>query len=216
MSAVQAPPVSLPVRVTTVGAVVVVAVVAAVISFSHMQEVAGRAGEEWRSWLLPLSVDGLIVAASMVILVRRRAGVPFDTGTLLAWVALLGGVGASLACNVAAAEPNTTARLIAAWPPLAFAAAFELLLQQRRRTSGKVSQTSGAPPVADRHRITKSDAVEVVDHPSPASPTSSTTPRFRPPMGAPADRSGGRGGRPPGPPVDHPSATRRPPGGQCH
>jgi hypothetical protein len=32
------------------------------------------AGEGWRSWLLPISVDGLAVAASMTMLVRRRAG----------------------------------------------------------------------------------------------------------------------------------------------
>ena len=68
-------------------------------------------GEQWRAWLLPLSVDGLVVAASMVLLTRRRAGLP---GGRLAWAALLGGVGASLAANVAAAEPTTTARLVAA------------------------------------------------------------------------------------------------------
>ena len=94
-----------------------------------MREVAARAGEQWRAWLLPLSVDGLVVAASMVLLTRRRAGLP---GGRLAWAALLGGVGASLAANIAAAEPTVTARAVAAWPALAFAVAFELLLQQRR------------------------------------------------------------------------------------
>jgi len=117
------------VRVVTVGAVLMVAAVAAIVSFAHMREVAARAGEQWRAWLLPLSVDGLVVAASMVLLTRRRAGLP---GGRLAWCALLGGVGASLAANVAAAEPTATARVVAAWPALAFAVAFELLLQQRR------------------------------------------------------------------------------------
>ena len=116
-------------RVVTVAAVLLVATVAAIVSFEHMREVAARAGEGWRAWLLPLSVDGLVVAASMVLLTRHRAGLP---GGWLAWSALLGGVGASLAANVAAAEPATTARVVAAWPALAFAVAFELLLQQRR------------------------------------------------------------------------------------
>ena len=116
-------------RMVTVAAVLLVATVAAVVSFEHMREVAARAGEQWRAWLLPLSVDGLVVAASMVLLTRRRAGLP---GGRLAWAALLGGVGASLAANIAAAEPTGTARLVAAWPALAFAVAFELLLQQRR------------------------------------------------------------------------------------
>jgi len=116
-------------RVVTVGAVLLVAAVAAVVSYAHMQEVAERAGEDWRAWLLPLSVDGLVVAASMGLLTRRRAGLP---GGRLAWCALLGGVGASLAANIAAAEPTATARVVAAWPALAFAVASELLLQQRR------------------------------------------------------------------------------------
>ncbi|MDQ3987764.1 MAG: DUF2637 domain-containing protein [Actinomycetota bacterium] len=117
------------VRGVTVAAVVVVATVAAVVSFAHMATVAQRAGEGWRALLLPLSVDGLVVAASMTLLTRRRAGLP---GGRLAWCALLGGVAASLAANVAAAEPTATARVVAAWPALAFAVAFELLLQQRR------------------------------------------------------------------------------------
>jgi len=116
-------------RVVTVAAVLLVAAVAAVVSYAHMREVAERAGEGWRALLLPLSVDGLVVAGSMVLLTRRRAGLP---GGRLAWCALLGGVGASLAANIAAAEPTVTARMVASWPALAFAVAFELLLQQRR------------------------------------------------------------------------------------
>ena len=108
-----------------------------------MREVADRAGEQWRAWLLPLSVDGLVVAASMVLLTRRRAGLP---GGRLAWCALLGGVGASLAANVAAAEPTVTARVVAAWPALAFAVAFELLLQQRRVAVTEPADTQPIEP----------------------------------------------------------------------
>jgi len=120
-------------RVVTVAAVLLVAGVAAVVSYAHMQTVSHRAGEGWRAWLLPLSVDGLVVAASMALLTRRQSALP---GGWLAWCALLAGVGASLAANVAAAEPTVTARVVAAWPALAFAVAFELLLQQRRMPVG--------------------------------------------------------------------------------
>ena len=155
------------VRVVTVAAVLLVAAVAAVVSYAHMQEVAERAGEDWRAWLLPLSVDGLVVAASMGLLTRRRAGLP---GGWLAWCALLGGVGASLAANIAAAEPTATARVVAAWPALAFAVAFELLLQQRRVPVGEqvVDPVDGDSPAAD----------PVVDGPGevdePAAPVSAT------------------------------------------
>ena len=138
------------VRVVTVAAVLLVAAVAAVISYAHMREVAARAGEGWRALLLPLSVDGLVVAASMVLLTRRRVGM---TGGWLPWWALLGGVGASLAANVAAAEPTATARVVAAWPALAFAVAFELLLQQRRVAVAEPVNTQPVEPVGP-HRPT--------------------------------------------------------------
>jgi hypothetical protein len=115
------------VRRLTALAVVVVAAVAAAASYSHMRRLAVDAGEGEIAFLLPLSVDGLVVAASMSLLVRRRAGHPPGG---LAWCALLLGVGASLAANVAAAEPTLVGRLVAAWPPLALLLAYELLMQQ--------------------------------------------------------------------------------------
>ncbi|PZS34685.1 MAG: hypothetical protein DLM61_03195 [Pseudonocardiales bacterium] len=131
------------VRVTTVVAVVVVAVIAAAVSYSHMQQLADRAGEAWRSYLIPLSIDGLVVAASMVLLTRRRNGLP---GGRLAWSALGGGVLASLAANMADARPQVTAVLVAGWPALAFAVAFELLLQQRRADNAAASEVALVPP----------------------------------------------------------------------
>lgn len=85
-----------------------------------------------------MRLGGGLVAASMVLLSRRRAGLP---GGWLPWTALLAGVGASLAANIAAAEPTITSRLVAAWPAMAFAVAFELLLQQRRADPATTEQT---------------------------------------------------------------------------
>jgi hypothetical protein len=115
------------VRGTTTVAVLLVALVAAVASYEHMRALAVVAGEGWRSWLLPISVDGLAVAASMTMLVRRRARLPAGG---LAWAALLLGLGASMAANVAAAQPTVAGRLVAAWPPVALLLAYELLMQQ--------------------------------------------------------------------------------------
>jgi Protein of unknown function (DUF2637) len=120
-------------RVTTM-AVVAVAAVAAVASYEHMRALAELAGEGWRSWLLPISVDGLAVAASMTMLVRRRAGQPAGA---LPWVALLLGLGASLAANVAAAEPTVVGRLVAAWPPVGLLLSYELLLRQTNGAPGR-------------------------------------------------------------------------------
>jgi hypothetical protein len=130
------------VRGVTVLAVVVVAVIAAVVSYSHMQQLADHAGEAWRSWLIPLSIDGLVVAASMVLVTARRTGVG---GGVLAWGALGTGVVASLAANMADARAQVTAVLVAGWPAVAFAVAFELLLRQRRAEQPEA--TTPPPPL---------------------------------------------------------------------
>jgi Protein of unknown function (DUF2637) len=140
-------------RVTTT-AVMAVAGVAAVASYEHMRALAELAGEGWRSWLLPVSVDGLAVAASMTMLVRRRSGQPSGA---LPWVALLLGLGASLAANVAAAEATVVSRLVAAWPPVGLLLAYELLLQQTNHDSG------GRPGV----RTVRPGAVQPLDGSTP-------------------------------------------------
>jgi hypothetical protein len=126
------------VRRVTTAAVLAVALVAALASYEHMRALAELAGESWRSWLLPVSVDGLAVAASMTMLVRRRAGARAGP---LAWAALLLGLGASLAANVAAAEPTVQGRLVAAWPPVALLLSYELLMQQIKARGGPGLET---------------------------------------------------------------------------
>ena len=121
------------VRGITTFAVLAVAVVAAVASYDHQRALAELAGEGWRAWLIPVSVDGLVVAASMTMLVRRRAGLPAGA---LAWASLLAGLGASLAANVAAADPTAVGRVVAAWPPVALLLAWEFLMQVRAPTRG--------------------------------------------------------------------------------
>jgi len=140
-SGMAGPPPRSAVRITTVVAVSVVAAVAATVSFMHMHELAARAGEGWRAWLVPLAVDGLVVAASMTMMVRRRAGHPAGW---LAWVSMAAGITASLAANVAAAEPTLIGRAVAAWPPFALLLAYELLMDQIRTDT-----TSPTPKTPD-------------------------------------------------------------------
>ncbi len=117
------------VRYVTAAAVALVAVVAAAASYSHMHALALEAGEGTMARVLPLSVDGLVVAATMALLSARRAN---RAAGALPWLALFLGLGASLAANVAAAEPTVVGRLVAAWPPVALALSFEMLLRQTR------------------------------------------------------------------------------------
>ncbi|MFB9879272.1 DUF2637 domain-containing protein [Planobispora siamensis] len=104
------------IRRTTTATVVVLAAIAAVVSYGHMHELAVRHGESSAAAaIVPISVDGMIVAASLALLVDSRAG---RRGGILPWTFLLVGIGASLAANIAAADPTLAGRIIAAWPSL--------------------------------------------------------------------------------------------------
>jgi len=114
----------------TTASVVVLAVIAAVVSYRHMHALALEHGEvAWTAALIPVSVDGMIIASSMSLLLDSRSGTRSGT---LPWVLLLVGSTASLAANVAVAEPTVYGRVIAAWPSLALIGAYELLMRQIR------------------------------------------------------------------------------------
>ena len=72
-------------RWTTIAAVFLLAGIAAVVSYSHMYELAQRHGEPaWRAALFPLSVDGMIVASSMAPLAAYVVRLlPARVGTLV-------------------------------------------------------------------------------------------------------------------------------------
>src|SRR3984957_6796373 len=86
------------IRWSTALAVLGVAAIAAVASYEHAYDLVRAHGEaSWTARLVPLTVDGLIYASSMVMLdsARRKAPVP----ALSRW--LLGlGIVATLAANV--------------------------------------------------------------------------------------------------------------------
>ncbi|WP_433475060.1 DUF2637 domain-containing protein [Spirillospora sp. CA-142024] len=115
--------------------VIVLAGIAAVISYKHMYQLVLRYGEtSWTAMLLPVSVDGMIVVASMSLLVDSRQG---RRSGMLPWTLLVLGSAASLAANIAVAEPSVVGRLIAAWPSCALIGAYELLMRQIRRTAAE-------------------------------------------------------------------------------
>ncbi|WP_435110347.1 DUF2637 domain-containing protein [Nocardiopsis synnemataformans] len=129
-------------RWTTIAAVLMLAVIAAVVSYSHMYELALRHGEpEWRAALFPLSVDGMIVGASMTLLSDARNG---RKGGLLPWALLIIGSGASLAANVAVADPTMWSRIIHAWPSFALIGAYELLMREFRTAARGVRSADAA------------------------------------------------------------------------
>ena len=133
-------------RSITIAAVLLLALIAAVVSYSHMYELALRHGEpSWRAALFPLSVDGMIVGASMTLLSDARHG---RKGGFLSWTLLIIGSAASLVANVAVADPTMWSRIIHAWPSFALIGAYELLMREFR-TAAKSVRTAFADDEQD-------------------------------------------------------------------
>jgi Protein of unknown function (DUF2637) len=131
------------IRRTTIGCVGMLALIAGTVSYLHMHLLVQLHGQPgWVAALTPLSVDGMIVAASTTLLAESRSG---SRGGFLPWGLLVAGSVASLAANVAVAEPTATGRVIAAWPSFALIASYELLMRQVRRAAeaGTSRQRSG-------------------------------------------------------------------------
>jgi len=103
------------IRRLTAAAVLLVAAIAAVVSFVHIEHLAVTHGQtELAAMLLPVSIDGTVAAASLVMLRAARAGL----GTpRLARVMLGLSVVATLAANIAyGARYGVAGALLSGWP----------------------------------------------------------------------------------------------------
>jgi len=129
------------IRWSTVAAVTGVAIVAGWVSYDHALTVVRAHGESGIvARLYPGTIDGLIYAASMVLLeaARRQAPAP----PLARWL-LAAGITATLAANVAAGVAyGLLGAVVAAWPALALVGSYELLMWLVR-TGAAAAQRSG-------------------------------------------------------------------------
>lgn len=132
------------IRASTTVVVVTLAGIAAYVTYQHGYEVVRANGEgPATARLVPLTVDGLVYASSMVILhcARHRMTVPG-----LAWLLLGAGIAAVLAANVAhglAYGPGGA--LVGAWPAVALVGGYELLMWLVRSSADQPAPA----PVAD-------------------------------------------------------------------
>lgn len=107
-------------RTLRLDAVLIQAVIAGALSFSHLHDLAQAAGQDgWKAWAYPISVDLLLVAA------WRRMRTHVDNRA--AWVWFVIALAASLGANIATAGlldlgdvPAWLRILVAGWPALAF------------------------------------------------------------------------------------------------
>ncbi|MEW2477791.1 DUF2637 domain-containing protein [Micromonospora gifhornensis] len=172
-------------RFSSLAGTVAVTVIAAVASYDHMRTVALDAGQSpFLAALLPLSVDGMILVATLALGDGRRS-------RWSAWLAFLVGVAASVAANVMAAEDDAVSRAVSAWPAVALLLTVEVLARSGRApvvtptldpvalavaTTPVPAPSQAAPNVADNGRADVGRAADVTPRPV-ATPRPKVTPR---------------------------------------
>lgn len=142
--------------------------VAFVVSFEHLREVAEFAGEGWRAWLLPLSVDGLVIAASIAALAARRMGREVHRMT---FINLMVGLVVSVSANVLVPfldvlvpqARDILSASVAAWPAVALALAFEELLRLRGSVVSETEVPAAPEPIAEAEPVAVAEVPAVAE-----------------------------------------------------
>lgn len=146
------------IRWSTALVVLGVAAIAAVVSYEHASDLVREHGESgWTGRLIPLTVDGLIYASSMMMLDSARRGV--QVPALARW--LLGlGIVATLAANVAhGLGHGPVGAAVGAWPAVALVGSYELLMmiirsdQRPSATPGAHHGGTAADPLGERAAV---------------------------------------------------------------
>jgi hypothetical protein len=113
--------------------VVLLAVIAGAGSFTHIRDTAAQHGQRGpMSWAVAVCIDLTCVMAARERQRDKQYGIV--TGRL-SWptVVLAGGVGLSLAANLAQAQPDAWGRIVAAVPPGAFLVAVSMIERRAAR-----------------------------------------------------------------------------------
>lgn len=136
--------------------VVQVAAVAFSGSYQHQYELSIRYGQaHWVAGMQPLSVEGLISGATLVIWYAARYGWPRPSG---AYLVLLIGVAQTAVTNLAADHRYAWPWLgpeISIWPAVAFVAAYEMavwLVRKRQDAARRAEGPGRSRPVPDAVR----------------------------------------------------------------
>lgn len=144
-----------------------VAGIAGYASYWHQVAVAEMAGERTElAHILPGSVDGLLVVASIAMVDARSEGRKPSWQTKTAFTA---GIAASIGANIMSAHPTVLGRVVAAWPAVALLLVVEAITSQGRKLIKVATQVEAAISVAVAQ--TPVQPVAVVTVPVPAEAT---------------------------------------------
>lgn len=145
--------------------------VAAWQSYWHIVEVANRYGETESAYIIPASLDGLLLLSQ-----RHLTTAPTKATRLLAAAIYALCLVATLVANVAAAQPTPGGRIVAAWPAVSMAAAslmLHLWPQAQRKAAEKKQEQAKAERSARAKAAAKARANRKT---APNTATATTTP----------------------------------------
>ncbi|MGW3344871.1 DUF2637 domain-containing protein [Nonomuraea rubra] len=136
--------------------VLVLAVIAAVGSFTHISELAARHGQlGWQSWAVAVCIDLMCVMAARELQRDKRTG--RHRRGWMSWPSLVltGGIVLTLAANLATARPTVWGWITAATPAVAFLVSVSML---ERRASHRPQRPADPEEPAE----TATEIAEVV------------------------------------------------------
>lgn len=138
---------------------------AAVASYRHARDVIAANGDPVMAPWLALTTDGMLLAALVVIWVRRHRD---EAAGLGPWAAFWAGMAATIAANLADAQRTAEGYVVALWPPVCLAITLELVALVATRTA---AQQDSAPAESAEDEVDETpegdrypDLVAVDDH----------------------------------------------------
>ncbi|MFI1681753.1 DUF2637 domain-containing protein [Streptomyces sp. NPDC020607] len=148
-------------------AVLVQAVIAGALSFSHLHDLAEAAGQTgWQAWAYPVSVDLLLVAAWRRLRTARK--------DRAAWTWFVIALFASLGANIATAGlldlnavPAWLRIVVAGWPALAFLGGTLLVHTPSGTDPASAHEPTEEPPAVDLHRTDTAPQLDTVEQLEP-------------------------------------------------
>ena len=123
--------------------VMIVAAFAAIVSYTHIRDLAMVNGYDWfTASILPLSVDGLIVGTSFMLVSASRASLKASVARFGLWL----GIGGTLMANAAyGLSHGVVGATVSTWPAVAFIVAVEAWMQLKKHAKNTVKNTGVAP-----------------------------------------------------------------------
>ena len=139
------------IRVSSTLAVLTVFTASLILSWSGLVHLALQAGvSSSLAWLLPIVIDGLVIAGSLVVLNAELT----QTSTTYGWGLTLGGAGISVLGNLLSSSSGFVGGLVHVLPPVALALSLEALMRVlRHRISTSLEQEATVLREAEQKRL---------------------------------------------------------------